>query len=144
MQAVILSIWILQGLLMFFDEFKYHHQRGLKLWERVGHPIDSFFFLLPFLYTQFFSNVYIFIGLSIFSCLIITKDEFVHNEECLAGEQWLHSILFIVHPVSLFLLFLAWENSLNSLIQIQSLIIFIFMLYQIIYWNLFRGQDNEA
>lgn len=143
MQTIILSIWILQGILMFFDEFKFHHERGLKAWERIGHPIDSFFFLLPFLYIYNFSFDYIFIILSIFSCLIITKDEFIHSHECNSPEQWLHSVLFIIHPISLYGVYLAAKLGLNKIILIQSVIIFIFMTYQILFWNLYKAKINE-
>lgn len=129
---------------MFFDEFKYHHERGLGKWERMGHPIDSFFFLIPFIYTLYFSSIYVFFGLCLISCLIITKDEFVHAKECIAAEQWLHSVLFIIHPIAFIALWLAWQNDLIQIIQIQSLVIFLFMLYQIIYWNFFIGRQNET
>jgi len=144
MQALILTIWISQGVLMFFDEFIFHRRRELGKWERLGHPIDSLFFLLPFIYTQFFKNEYVFIILSIFSCILITKDEIVHSEECLPLEQWLHSVLFIIHPIALYFLWEAWKNELHSLIQVQSVIIFIFMLYQYFYWNIYKGTRHEA
>ena len=144
MQAIIVGFWMTQGILMFFDEFKFHHDRGLGKWERIGHPVDSLFFLIPFVYTQLFSNIYIFIGLSLFSCLLITKDEFVHAEECMPTEQWLHSVLFVTHPIALYGLWVAWQNNFNMIIQIQSVIIFLFMLYQIIYWNFYIGSQNEA
>jgi len=133
-----------QGILMFFDEFKFHHQRGLKKWERVGHPIDSLFFLIPFLYTQYFSNINVFIFLCVVSSLLVTKDEFVHAKECVGAEQWLHSVLFTLHPVVLFGLWLAWQNGFHTIIQIQASIIFLFMLYQITYWNFIIGWKNEA
>jgi len=76
--------------------------------------------------------------------LIITKDEFVHAEECEPSEQWLHSVLFIIHPVALYGLWFAWMNSFNTIIQIQAAIIFVFMMYQIIYWNFTKGIPNEA
>ena len=144
MQIIIISIWVSQGILMFFDEFKFHHQRGLKKWERIGHPIDSLFFLAPFLYTQLFTNSITFVGLCIFSSLLVTKDEFVHNQECSGAEQWLHSILFLIHPVALFALWIAWKNEYHQIIQIQSLIIFIFMSYQIIYWNFKKEEHSET
>lgn len=144
MQAIILGLWIFQGLLMFFDEFIFHHQRGLKKWERVGHPIDSFFFFLPFAYTQIFSNVEIFIGLCVFSSFLVTKDEFVHHKECGAKEQWLHAVLFLIHPVALYGLWVAWRNDLNQIIQIQSAVIFIFMIYQILFWNFKKDVPREA
>ena len=36
-------------------------------------------------------------GLAIFSCLLVTKDEFSHKQDCPAAEQWLHAILFGVN-----------------------------------------------
>ncbi len=138
MQALIVSLWVSQGILMLFDEFKFHHARGLNRWERVGHPIDSLFFLLPFVYTQFFENTFVFIGICVFSSLLVTKDELVHAKECGGGEQWLHAVLFLFHPVALYGLWLAWENGFNTIIQIQIAIIFVFMLYQILYWNFIK------
>lgn len=144
MQILIVGTWVAQGILIFFDEFKFHHERGLKKWERIGHPIDSLFFLVPFLYTLKFTNIYVFVGLCVFSCLLVTKDEFVHIKECLASEQWLHAVLFIIHPVAFLGLWVAWQNNLFTIIQIQSVIVFLFMLYQIIYWNFIVGDQNEA
>jgi len=144
MQILIVSIWVSQGILMLFDEFKFHHERGLKKWERIGHPVDSLFFLAPFLYTLKFTNIYVFIGLCVISSLIVTKDEFVHTKECEASEQWLHSLLFLIHPVAFLGLWVAWQNNFSLIIQAQSAIIFLFMLYQIIYWNLMVGAKNEA
>ena len=144
MEIVILSIWGVQGFLTFFDEFIFHKRRGLGKWERVGHPMDSFFFLIPFIYTQFFSSSYVFLGLCLFSCLIITKDEFVHSKECEGSEQLLHALLFVIHPIALMGLALAWEHKYNTIIQIQASIIFLFMIYQIVYWNFIAGKQNEA
>jgi len=144
MQTLIVGLWVTQGILMFFDEFVFHHKRGLGKWERIGHPVDTIFFLLPFIYTQFFTNTFVFIGLSIFSSLLITKDEFVHTEECEGRENWLHAVLFIFHPVALFGLWVAWQNNLNNIIIVQSIIIFVFMLYQTIYWNFIKGYPNET
>ncbi len=129
---------------MFFDEFKFHHERGLKTWERIGHPIDSAFFIAPFIYALYSSNIYIFLGLCFASCLIITKDEFVHTKECVALEQWLHSVLFIIHPIAFIGLWLARQKGYTQIIQVQVVVIFLFMLYQIIYWNVFKGNHNET
>lgn len=144
MQILVISVWIIQGILIILDEFKYHHQRGLKRWERIGHPIDTFFFLIPFLYTWHFSNTAIFALFCLLSCLIITKDEFVHAKECGAHEQWLHSVLFIIHPISFIALWLAWKNGFEQIIKIQSFVIFSFMLYQIIFWNFIAGKKYET
>lgn len=144
MQGLILGIWLFQGLLMFYDEFYFHRKRGLGKWESIGHPVDSLFFLLPFLGAQYQADPQIFIGLCAVSCLIITKDEFVHQEECEGKEQWLHSLLFVIHPIALFGLWEAWHSGYHRIIQMQTGIIFLFMLYQIIYWNFYRTLKNES
>lgn len=140
MQSLILGIWIIQGFLMTVDEFYFHHKRGLKKWERVGHPIDTFLFLLCFVYTLTFppSELLGFGILSILSTLIITKDEFIHTEECEGTENFLHAFLFILHPLALMGLFFAWKLQLNQIIMIQTGIIGSFMLYQIIFWNFIK------
>lgn len=132
--------FILQGAAMFFDEFYFHRKRGLPRWERVGHPIDSFFvficYLFIFLRPATESNMMIYIGLCAFSSLLVTKDEFIHTEKCEAAENWLHSLLFILHPVTFLAAGLIWRDQLNPVfLAIQPIVIFIFMLYQILYWR---------
>lgn len=144
MQTVILSVWIIQGFLMFIDEFKFHHKRGLGKWERIGHPIDTFLFLIPFVFTQYFSGDVIFAVLCIVSSLVVTKDEFVHAKECDGAESLLHALLFTIHPVALMALWMAWKNNLEFIIHLQILLIIAFMSYQIIYWNFYKGNLNEA
>jgi hypothetical protein len=143
MQTLILSLWASQGIVMMVDEFKYHRQRRLGLWERVGHPIDTFFFLLPFLYVQVYTNDALFWAMCVFSSLIITKDEFIHSKECEGAEQWLHSMLFILHPLALVGLWFAWKNEYKQIILLQSVIILLFMIYQIIYWNLINRRRSH-
>lgn len=149
------SIWIfyglafLQGTLFMVDEFYFHLRRGLPRWERVGHPVDSFFFLLPLglLYLNQGSDS-TYWGLTIFSCLIITKDEFVHAEQAQGGELWLHALLFILHPV--ILIFAAWTEAFRSNFYPVFLgLIGGLMLYQVLYWNWFtnaapRGAASPA
>ena len=124
---------------MMIDEFYFHHKRGLKKWESLGHPIDSFFFLITFLFclTVPYQEkwTWIFITLSVVSTLIITKDEWIHSEQCSGAENWLHAMLFIIHPIALAGLYYAWTASLQNLILVQTIIITIFFLYQLIYWN---------
>lgn len=143
---MILTIWILHGALMFFDEFYFHHRRGLKRWESLGHPLDTLFFLFCFLYVQMVdpANATGFFVLAVVSTLIITKDEFVHAEQCKGGEQWLHALLFILHPVSLFALYQAWIRDYTMLIQIQTVLVTLFGLYQLIYWNAIRQKKNPV
>lgn len=137
MQIIIISTWVLQGILMFVDEFYFHHKRRLGKWESLGHPIDTLCFLMCFLYPLFFDQEFAFFVLAIVSSLIITKDEWVHSHQCLAQENWLHSLLFVLHPVALMGLYFAWKNEFYMMIKIQGTIIFLFGIYQFLYWNVF-------
>lgn len=150
----------LQGMIMIIDEFYFHHQRGLPLWERIGHPIDTFSIIICYaiaLYLPFQREyILLFIGLAIFSSLLITKDEFIHHQYCLASEQWLHALLFVLHPVVLALTGLIWflpsspdflpnldGKLLFIVLKIQFILTLFYLLYQIIYWN-FYGKNNET
>jgi hypothetical protein len=145
-------IWLyipfaLQGLAMFFDELHFHRKRGLPLWEKIGHPIDSLSVFVCYLYLYLsppsLNNLYVYIGLCAFSCVLVTKDEFVHTEKCEAKEHWLHAFLFILHPITFLAAGFIWWQNLNVMfIQIQPLVIFLFMTYQIIYWSSF-GKSKQ-
>lgn len=145
-------IWIyipfaLQGLAMFFDELYFHRKRGLPLWEKIGHPIDSLSvfacYLFLYLNTPSSNALYVYIGLCAFSCVLVTKDEFVHSERCEAMEQWLHASLFILHPITFLVAGFVWWQKLNvSFLQVQPMVIFCFMVYQIIYWSSF-GKSKQ-
>ena len=137
---------ILQGIVMMIDEFYFHHKRGLPLWEKIGHPLDSLTVLSCYLFlilknpTE--SNIKIYIALCIFSCLFITKDEFVHSEKCDPLENWLHSVLFLLHPITFLAAGVIWINQLSStFLTIQFFIILAFMIYQILFWGL-RGKSK--
>lgn len=130
----------LQSIAMFVDEFYFHRKRGLPRWERIGHPVDTFSVLICYLFllvklpTQ--ENIYIYTALSAFSCLLITKDEFVHTERCEASENWLHALLFVLHPITFFCAGVIWyQNFSVDFLFLQPIIIVGFMLYQIIYWS---------
>jgi hypothetical protein len=131
----------LQGIAMFFDEFYFHHKRRLPLWEIIGHPIDSLSvflcYLFLFLNVPTEMNMKIYTALCAFSCILITKDEFIHTEKCDAKENWLHSLLFVLHPITFLSAGIIWkENSEGHFILIQTIVIFVFMIYQILYWGL--------
>lgn len=132
--------FILQGMLMVIDEVL-HYKRGLGLWERLGHPLDTLTVFVPLAmvsmndYSETGLNV--FIALGAFSCLFITKDEFVHTKECSSFENWLHSLLFILHPVIFVMTFILWKHHPdNQFIDFQAILIGLFMLYQVIKWSL--------
>jgi hypothetical protein len=103
----------LQGGLLLIDEFYFHRRRGLGLWERVGHPIDNLLLFFPLVFAFFRGPEsdaarWIYFGFSALSCLLITKDEWVHTRECGASENWLHALLFVLHPVALGAAAWAW------------------------------------
>ncbi len=134
--------FIAQGFVLVFDEFYFHIQRGLPLWERIGHPLDTLSVVLCLLFVLIFpfSRVLIlpFIILSAISCLFVTKDEFVHKEHCDAKEQWLHALLFVLHPLVLISMGFMWAELefFRPFLTIQLVFISLFFIYQIVYWNL--------
>lgn len=155
----------LQALAIAFDEAYFHVRRGLPKWERIGHPLDTlsvmicllFTLLAPFSYTA----LWIYISLSVFSCFLVTKDEFVHKEHCPASEQWLHAVLFTLHPITLIMAGLFWLVSQNIelpyglseflcfpfdislFLKGQLSLMTLFFLYQVIFWN-FLWKDKEV
>ena len=148
MMALLLVPFVFQGIAMFFDEIYFHRRRGLPLWERIGHPIDSLSVLLcygfVFLKDPTTANIYIYLGLCSFSCLLVTKDEFVHTEKCEAHENWLHAFLFVLHPISFLCAGIIWKENLSpQFLMFQPSIIFLFMMYQIIYWSPFGIKQRK-
>jgi len=155
----------IQALAIFFDEVVFHIQRGLPKWERIGHPLDTFTVLVCMsfvIWVPFSSMNLLFYGLlATFSTIFITKDEFVHNEHCPATEQWLHAFLFILHPITLICAGFIWpvvqdvevapwihswlnnKAILGLFLKGQFVIMSLFMLYQIIYWNFIYARNQQ-
>jgi len=165
MIILLLAPFIVQTLVILFDEFYFHIRRGLPKWERIGHPLDTLTVLACFLFVLWvpYSALALkfYIALAIFSCIFVTKDEFVHKECCPASEQWLHALLFLNHPIVLTATGCIWSvlesarvpDWLHSLVphaiflrtflRVQSGFIALFFLYQCIYWNfLWKAQDK--
>jgi hypothetical protein len=101
-----------QGLLMGADELWFHRRRGLPLWERIGHPIDtgSVLACLGFAWLCPVSpaTLWTYLTLAAFSCALVTKDEPVHAVRCSAAEHWIHAALFVLHPIVLAVSALLW------------------------------------
>lgn len=157
MHILLLVPFALQGIAIGVDEIYFHHKRGLPKWERIGHPIDTFSVLICLVFTLFIpysaAALKTYIGLSIFSSLCVTKDEFVHKHHCPASENWLHAVLFTLHPIVLTVVGLIWAalsnkvffdwtmpllqnpNFLKTLLYAQVFSITLFLVYQIIFWN---------
>lgn len=134
--------FIVQGAVLCFDEFYFHIKRGLPLWERIGHPLDTLSVVLCFSYILVFpfskAALFPFLLLGMLSCLLVTKDEFVHKEECNAKEQWLHAVLFLNHPLLLISAGWMWGHgeTHRPFLGLQLIFASIFCLYQLVYWNL--------
>ena len=132
--------FLLHGLLMVIDEV-IHEKRGLSTWERRGHPLDSLTVMACFFYIQFFmptqTHVLVYLGLALFSTIFITKDEWVHQKECGPFEQWLHALLFILHPIALYLAYHLWTTGEHAwLMQGLPVVATVLFLYQLLRWNI--------
>jgi hypothetical protein len=143
MSLLFLASVFLQGAAITFDEFHFHWKRNLPQWERIGHPVDSVSLLIPIGFLAFaqrtpaFENAYILF--SILSCLCITKDEWIHHEHSEPSENWLHSVLFILHPVVLISGYFVW-GTLELPVQLFFYSVLCFTLYQIIFWNFYADR----
>ncbi len=128
---------------MAIDEFYCHQRRELRRWERLGHPADTLLFASCFVYMYLvepMGDAWIgLVALSVLSSLFITKDEWQHKELCSGFENWLHSLLFILHPIVLIWAgWLWWHHSGNTPIIMMMCTSSLFFVYQTIYWNLWR------
>jgi hypothetical protein len=156
------SYWLsvpffIQMLCMAADEFWFHRRRGLPRWERIGHPLDTLTVVLCLLWIAYVRptrpTVLVFIALAAFSCIFVTKDEPIHWLHCTAGEQWIHAILFSLHPLMLVSAALLWPavaagsppvhlwpirySGLERPFLICSCMLMIgFGIYQFSFWNL--------
>lgn len=150
--------FFLQALCMLFDEGYYHIRRGLPLWERIGHPIDTLSVLLCMGFVLFVpfskTTLPIYIVLASFSSLFVTKDEFVHKHYCPASENWLHAVLFTLHPITLTVAGFIWPvvqgvevstwiakwldrpEMLELFLKMQCWTMALFGIYQVIFWNI--------
>lgn len=132
--------FIIQSLLMGFDEYL-HTKRGLGTWERLGHPLDTLTVFVPLsliCINEFTpERLTVYIILSGFSCLFITKDEFIHTQHCSALENWIHSLLFILHPMIFLSSGVIWKyHPDNEFLAYQATMVGVFMIYQIFRWSI--------
>lgn len=142
-----LTPFVVQGLVMTVDEFYCHRRRVLRRWERVGHPIDTLVFALCLAFLVFVAPssaaLWGYAGLSVFSCLMISKDEWQHQELCSGFENWLHALLFILHPVVLIWAGYLWFFGGADWVLRASLGLTLgFFVYQTLYWNVWRRDQQ--
>ncbi|MBI3652928.1 MAG: hypothetical protein HY231_18030 [Acidobacteria bacterium] len=155
-----------QMLCMLFDEFYFHWQRKLPRWERLGHPLDTLTVLMCWsvilLVPPTAGAITLYAGLSLFSCLFVTKDEWVHQAYCPAGEHWLHAVLFVLHPLLLISAALLWptlhapnaaavafgwiryEGFEGTFFAVNSLLTLLFGFYQLLYWNVIWKANSST
>lgn len=138
-----------QGLLMGVDEFYCHLRRPLRRWERLGHPSDTLLFLSCLLWLLTRppgpGSVRVYIALSAASCLFVTKDEWQHRELCTGFENWLHALLFMLHP--LLLVWAGWlwwtaDGAFHLAVGGAAGMSAAFAVYQFIYWNMWRRDQQ--
>ena len=102
----------LQGVAMLVDEFGFHRRREVSRWEWRGHLLDTAVFAACLGYLLVFppdpGRFGGYLALAGFSCVLVTKDEWVHQRRCPGTEHWLHAILFLLHPVVLIAAGLLW------------------------------------
>jgi hypothetical protein len=145
MLALLLVPALLQMLAMAGDELVFHRKRGLPRWERLGHPLDTLSAALCYGWVVFVpvsapGALVVYVALCAFSCLLITKDEFVHARLCQPMETWLHAVLFVLHPI-VFLGFGAiWRQGLGSWpLKVELGLTLALLLHQLVYWNVLRS-----
>lgn len=132
--------FILVSLLMGYDEVL-HGRRGLGAWEKLGHPIDTLTVFAPLSFIAIneytYDRLIVFIILAVFSCLVITKDEFIHTQECEPLENWVHSLLFVLHPFIFVSSAIIWKyHPEDNFLTFQSIAVGVFMIYQVLRWSL--------
>ena len=130
----------LQALAMLVDEGHYHRRRGLPRWERIGHPLDTLTIALCLVWLLTVGVGAGYVALAIFSCLFVTKDEVIHAKVCTPGEQWLHAILFVLHPIVL----AAFAFLPPSILTAQLGLTIAVLGYQVIYWNVLRPRAEST
>lgn len=138
-----LAPFLLQGAVLIVDELYCHRGRVLRRWERWGHPLDTFFFGICFLLLAVSlpseATLYIYGGFAIVSCLLVSKDEWEHRELCSGFENWLHSLLFLLHPtVLIWAGYLWWSGQAGTMPVVVCTASLALFLYQVVYWNVWR------
>ena len=112
---------LLQAALMLVDERVFHRERALGQWESWSHVADSAAFaaalapaalLAP---TQGAALAYA--ALALASTALVTKDEWIHARECGGTEQWLHALLFALHPCVLIAIGASWARGEGGLLR---------------------------
>ncbi|KYG69240.1 hypothetical protein AZI87_08525 [Bdellovibrio bacteriovorus] len=145
--SAFLIVSAVQGAAILFDEFFFHRKRGLPKWEVIGHPIDTMTVIACLLFLAFMERTptteIIYYVMATISCICVTKDEWVHRKFCSAEEMWLHAVLFMMHPLSLFVAMYEWEDSRAAFVAVAGGV-FVFLVYQVVYWGFLAERIRKA
>lgn len=139
--ALLLAPLVAQAAVMLADEGWFHRRRGLPRWERIGHPVDTLSVAVAYAWLVATAptreNLAVYIALAVVSCVVVTKDEWVHARVCTPGEHWLHAVLFVLHPVAFGAVgALWWTGGHGAIVGGQLLLTIAFGIYQLVYWRL--------
>ena len=139
---------LLQGGAMVVDEGVFHRRRGLGRWERLGHPIDTLSVAAVYAWLLAVpvgapAAIPGFLAIAIGSCLLVTKDEPVHARVCGAGEQWLHAVLFLLHPIAFGAAFFVARGAGSRWFLVGTLAATVaFGAWQLLYWTVFERRSS--
>ncbi|MEO7035289.1 MAG: hypothetical protein ABI548_15310 [Polyangiaceae bacterium] len=139
---------LLQMGAMFLDEFVFHRKRGLPKWERLGHPLDTLTAIACYAWLVLMPPtsphaLAVYVALCLFSCLFITKDEFVHAQVCEPTEMWLHAVLFVLHPIVFLAFGFIWYLRLAPWVVKAELLLTVGLLvHQLVYWSSIARQSR--
>jgi 2-polyprenyl-6-hydroxyphenyl methylase/3-demethylubiquinone-9 3-methyltransferase len=147
--ALALPLVAAQGALMVLDEGIFHRARGLGEWESWGHAADSAAFAaalaLPAYCAPTAPAGYLYAAGALVSTLLVTKDEWIHARECGGAEQWLHALLFALHPCVLLAVGALWARGEGSILRAcLPPAVLCLTIYQWLYWvggRRFRASD---
>ncbi len=137
--ASALTATILQAAAMGWDELVLHRRRRLGVVESWGHVADSLSYLIALTFAAFVPVTSawkaVYVCAAAFSCGLITKDEWIHADECEPVEHWTHAILFILHPCALVLIGILWiRGEALALRLVLPAGVALFCAYQAGYW----------
>ena len=139
MIALLLAPALAQAIAMAIDEGYFHRRRGLPRWERLGHPVDTATVALAYAWLALApptpAHAAVFAAIALASCLVVTKDEWIHARVCAPGEHWLHAVLFVLHPIAFAGVAVLWWRGLPWPARAQVALALAFATYQLVYWS---------
>ena len=137
--ATALAAALVQAAAMSWDELVLHRRRRLGAVESWGHVADSLSYLIALAIAALapvappWKAAYV--CAAVFSCALITKDEWIHAEECEPSEHWIHAVLFVTHPCVLILVGILWIRGEAGVLRlILPGAVALFCAYQAVYW----------